>query len=163
MRFQLLVPLFWVINGLNHSLSVFLWSRITSLVSLELQWSYSSLLSLHWEYSLELLCPRTLHSIKSERLRDKREKRKNRSHYSCLILIIFFSSFFLSRWRISETIPTIFNALALGSFFYIGATELVGDEFRETAKVQIRWLKFLGLVCGAAVLCIVRIFVEHDH
>jgi hypothetical protein len=51
----------------------------------------------------------------------------------------------------------------LGSFFYIGATELVGDEFRETAKVQIRWLKFLGLVCGAAVLCIVRIFVEHDH
>jgi hypothetical protein len=65
--------------------------------------------------------------------------------------------------RLSETISSIFNALALGSFFYIGATEIVGDEFREIKGVRNRWLKFFGLIIGATLLCVIRIFDRDDH
>jgi zinc transporter 1/2/3 len=63
----------------------------------------------------------------------------------------------------SQTIPTIFNALALGSFFYIGATEIVGDEFREVKGIRNRWFKFVGLLIGAALLCFIRIFDQDDR
>jgi zinc transporter 1/2/3 len=62
-----------------------------------------------------------------------------------------------------SVIPVVFNAIALGSFLYIGATEVVGDEFHDVKKKRIRWTKFISLILGATLLCFIRLFIGHEH
>jgi len=67
--------------------------------------------------------------------------------------------------NVSPTVVGAFNAVAGGTFLYIGTTEILGEEFREdlNMKKKERWIKYGVVLFGTAVLSIVRIFTKEDN
>jgi zinc transporter ZupT len=65
----------------------------------------------------------------------------------------------------SESVVSAFNAIATGSFFYIGTTEILAEEFHTHAHKRLeRWLKFAALFVGCALMAVVRIWTgDEDH
>mmetsp|Transcript_17691 Transcript_17691/g.57220 ORF Transcript_17691/g.57220 Transcript_17691/m.57220 type:complete len:89 (-) Transcript_17691:165-431(-) len=83
---------------------------------------------------------------------------------------------------VSPWLEMTFNALATGTFLYVGATEVVSDELdkdvmgagaraeecahHEDHKTAGRFAKFAFFLCGSLVIALANIVPEgegHDH
>jgi len=69
----------------------------------------------------------------------------------------------LAEGSVPHVVVTVFNALAMGSFVYIGTTEIISEEFSATPSLRIRILKFVFLLLGCVVIGVVRIWSQHEE
>lgn len=58
-----------------------------------------------------------------------------------------------------------FTAFAIGSFLYIGTTEIIADEFHSSQSASGRWLRYISLLFGIGFIMVAQIWLadHHDH
>eukprot|EP00639_Heterosigma_akashiwo_P007595 CAMPEP_0194563382 /NCGR_PEP_ID=MMETSP0292-20121207/3468_1 /TAXON_ID=39354 /ORGANISM="Heterosigma akashiwo, Strain CCMP2393" /LENGTH=71 /DNA_ID=CAMNT_0039412317 /DNA_START=59 /DNA_END=274 /DNA_ORIENTATION=+ len=62
----------------------------------------------------------------------------------------------------SKAVGAVMVALAAGTFIYVGATEVIAEEFEDSEN---KWKKFGSLMAGIVIIAAVTSYTEgfHDH
>jgi len=62
-----------------------------------------------------------------------------------------------------EIVFATLSALAAGTFIYIATTEIIAEEFMRSPSASVRWIKFFFLLFGAAIMLILKIWIQDYH
>lgn len=66
--------------------------------------------------------------------------------------------------KMSTIVAMFFNGLAVGTFIYLGTTEIIAEEFSHSSKnISQRILKFVCVVLGCLLICLLRLWIKHSH